>query len=94
MDKLSNEKIIEIVDVVLKQCNIFGTNLSHSTSARNALLNYTKTYNEYEGINQILINFQVPFDINESLEEKLNKILQVSRDIGEVQSLEDKHLEI
>src|SRR5260364_151591 len=50
MDKLSNEKINKIVDVVLKQCNIFRTNLPRSTSARNALLNYTKTYNEYEGV--------------------------------------------
>ncbi|CAG8852380.1 15020_t:CDS:1, partial [Gigaspora margarita] len=50
MDKLSNEKINKIVDIVLKQCNIFGTNLPRSTSARNALLNYTKTYNEYEGV--------------------------------------------
>ncbi|CAG8520335.1 5740_t:CDS:2 [Gigaspora rosea] len=44
----------------------------------------TITVNKVE---QILINFGVTFNKNKSLEEKLNRILKISKEIGEIRNL-------
>ncbi|CAG8722999.1 31864_t:CDS:2 [Gigaspora margarita] len=57
----------------------YWLNVANAAAAHETILLLRQNIPDTNTINQILINLQVLFNINESLEEKLNKILKSTK---------------